>query len=151
MPFFCWKIAGWYIFVGDAKIMLTLSLFWDKMQVFYHQWFTNRDFSDREKGGANSRIWLGKTGMAETPSIGGCKNSFTLKSSVQQHFFNISLLTAKTNGNAKFCHLFPKCNFCTLKLHFECQQTPRNGSLWRVFLESRHALPCGWPSPPDAL
>ena len=56
--------------------------------------------------------------------IGGCKNSFFLKNSAQQHFLNISLQTAKTNGNADFCYIFPKCQSDTLKCHFERRQTP---------------------------
>ena len=74
------KPVGWQTeihLVGDSKIMLTRSLFLSKTQVFYHQWFTNRDFSEQRKSGKNSRILWGKTGMAQMPSTGGCKNSFS--------------------------------------------------------------------------
>ena len=90
--------------VGDAKIMLTLSLFWDKMQVFYHQWFTNRDFFERRKRGKNSRILWGKTGIARMPYTGGRKNSFHPQKAPRNAFDKYSINAGKNNPSfSVFC------------------------------------------------
>ena len=55
-------------------------------------------------------------------------------------FFNISLQTVKTNGDTKFCYLFPKCQYVTLKWHFN-----------RIFPKSRHKLSSDGSSPLSML
>ena len=48
----------------------------------------------------------------------GAKIHFPSKAVLISTFLNISLQTVKTIGDTKFCYLFPKCQYVTLKWHF---------------------------------
>ena len=70
----------------------------------------------------------------------GAKIPFPSKAVLVSAFFNISLQTVKTNGDAEFYHLSPKCQYVTLKWHFN-----------RIFPKSRHKLSSDGSSPLSML